>query len=68
MLFYYLGRDYILEPIGHESFIPGRAGRISLNGRKIGLIGELHPQVLENWAIHMPCSAFELTLDVLFNE
>jgi len=65
MLFYYLGRDYTLEPIGHESFIPGRAGRIYRDGKEIGLIGELHPQVLENWSINMPCTAFELTLEDL---
>lgn len=63
MLFYYLGGDYHLEPTEHGSFIPGRVGRISLNGTVIGHIGELHPQVLENWAIHMPCSAFDLNLD-----
>jgi phenylalanyl-tRNA synthetase beta chain len=65
MLFYYLGRDYSLEPIGHGSFIPGRVGRIKVQDRETGLIGELHPQILENWDIHMPCSAFELTLDSL---
>jgi phenylalanyl-tRNA synthetase beta chain len=65
MLFYYLGRDYTLEPMEHGSFISGRAGRIKLEGQEIGRIGELHPQVLENWSINQPCSAFELTLDDL---
>ncbi len=65
MLFYYLGRDYSLEPIHHGSFISGRAGRIKVQAREMGFIGELDPPVLENWAIHMPCTAFELTLDHL---
>ena len=68
MLFYYLGRDYAVHPMEHGSLIAGRAGRIDLNGEKIGLIGELHPQILEHWAIHMPCSVFELTLDRLLGE
>jgi phenylalanyl-tRNA synthetase beta chain len=69
MLFYYLGRDCSLEPIRHASFIPGRVGRIKMQDREIGFIGELHPQVLENWEIHMPCGVFELTLDrLLTNE
>ncbi len=65
MLFYYLGRDYSLEPIHHGSFIPGRVGRVRVQDREIGLIGELHPQVQENWAISMPSSVFELALDSL---
>jgi phenylalanyl-tRNA synthetase beta chain len=65
MLLYYLGRDYSLEPTTHGSFIPGRIGRIKVRDREIGLIGELHPQILENWDIHMPCSVFELTLEDL---
>lgn len=65
MLFYYLGRDYSLEPVDHPSFIPGRTGKIRVKASEIGLIGELHPVVLESWAIHMPCTVFEVTLDFL---
>lgn len=61
----YLGKPYGLEPLSHPSFIEGRAGRIILGGKSVGLIGELHPEVLERWQIAMPCSAFELALDPL---
>lgn len=61
-LMYYLGRDYSLVPAEHPSFIPGRSGYITRNGKNIGVIGEIHPEVLENWSIAMPCSAFEMTL------
>ncbi|MEK9172348.1 MAG: phenylalanine--tRNA ligase subunit beta, partial [Nitrospirota bacterium] len=54
-----------LAPIEHPSFIEGRVARIEFAGKPIGLIGELHPEVLERWQITMPCSMFELTLDPL---
>jgi phenylalanyl-tRNA synthetase beta chain len=65
LLMYYLGGAYQLEPVSHPSFIEGRLGKIVIGGRDLGLIGELHPQVLENWQIVMPCAVFELTLDSL---
>ena len=67
LLMYYLGKSYQLEPVTHPSFLEGRVGRIVHEGRDLGLIGEIHPQVLENWEIHMPCSVFEIALDALLN-
>ncbi len=70
LLCYYLNKpaDHLL-PIEHPSFIEGRVAQIELAGpggaTSIGLIGELHPEVLERWQIGMPCSMFELTLDPL---
>lgn len=65
LLLFYLDRPYTLEPISHPSFLDGRAGRIVSNGRPIGLIGELHPEVLEHWQIGMPSVVFELEVDAL---
>ena len=31
-------------------------------------MGEVHPQVLENWGIQMPCAAVELSLDLMREE
>ena len=43
-------------------FIPGR-GAVVLHGvRRLGLIGEVHPEVLERWDIKMPCAVFEIDL------
>ncbi|MCD5390864.1 phenylalanine--tRNA ligase subunit beta [candidate division NPL-UPA2 bacterium] len=44
------------------SFIEGRFGTVEVNGKEIGIIGELHPEVLYNWSIKMPASALEITL------
>jgi len=65
-LFYYLNRTYSMEPIQHPSFLEGRAGQIVLeDGTVLGVIGELHPEVLERWQITVPAVAFEVDLTKL---
>ncbi len=65
VLFYYLGKEYSLELVEHPSFLEGRAGRIVVGGRPVGVIGELHPEVLERWQITMPVVAFDVNLSQL---
>jgi phenylalanyl-tRNA synthetase beta chain len=48
-----LARDYPM-------FIPGRSGQILLDGQKVGIVGEVHPQVLSNWKIEVPVAVWEL--------
>jgi phenylalanyl-tRNA synthetase beta chain len=64
-LFYYLSRDYDVEESVDPRFIPGRAAAVLYKGKKIGVFGEIHPEVLENWGITVPCTAAELDLDSL---
>lgn len=66
LLLYYLDRPYQLEALDHPSFLTGRAGRILSEGRTVGLLGEIHPEVLEQWQIGMPAVALELDLQQLF--
>ena len=61
---YYLNVDYTLTPVEHPTFLPGRAGEIRKNGRAFGVIGEIHPEVLETWGIAVPVSAFEVNIDI----
>jgi len=61
--FYYLSVDYEVEESDDPRFIPGRAAAVLYKGRKIGVFGEIHPEVLENWGITMPCTAGEFDLD-----
>lgn len=65
LLLFYLNYPYSLEPIDHPSFLEGRAGRILSEDRPVGLIGELHPEVLEQWQVTMPAVVFELEVDAL---
>ena len=67
VLFYYLGKEYSLEPVQHPSFLEGRAGRILVSGKPVGVIGEVHPEVLERWQITMPVVAFDVNLSQLVN-
>ncbi len=65
LLFYHLDCAYKLEPLAHPSFLEGRAGKIVVGEAAIGLIGELHPEVLERWQIAVPAVAFEVNLSQL---
>lgn len=65
VLCYYLGKAYSLEPMRHPSFLEGRAGRILVSGKPVGVIGEVHPEVLERWQIAMPVVAFDVNLSKL---
>jgi phenylalanyl-tRNA synthetase beta chain len=64
-LFYYLSREYAVEESGDCRFIPGRAAAILHRGKTIGVFGEIHPKVLENWGATVPCIAAEFDLDAL---
>ncbi|MCP9455070.1 MAG: phenylalanine--tRNA ligase subunit beta [Nitrospira sp.] len=66
-LLYHVGITYVLEPISHPSFLEGRVGKIVASNTmlELGLIGELHPEVLERWQIAVPVTAFEINLSRL---
>ncbi len=51
----------------HPSFIKGRSGTVFIANIKVGIIGEVHPQVLNNWNLIRPVAAFELNLDEIFS-
>ncbi|MDR0463780.1 MAG: phenylalanine--tRNA ligase subunit beta [Treponema sp.] len=63
--FYYLSREYDVEESSDPRFIPGRAAAIIYNGKKTGVFGEIHPEVLENCNVTVPCTAGEIDLDAL---
>ena len=64
-LFYYLSREYEVEEREDPRFIKGRCAAILYKGDCIGVFGEIHPEVLENWGIGMPCTAAELDMEAL---
>jgi phenylalanyl-tRNA synthetase beta chain len=72
-LFYYINRGYEVDEgagsftgqAGDPRFIPGRAADIRYQGQLVGVFGEIHPGVLENWGITVPCTAAEIDLDLL---
>jgi len=58
-------KAYALKEKNHPSFIEGRCGTIILGEKEMGIIGEIHPQVLNSWGIENPVSAFEMNVEGL---
>ncbi len=70
-LFRMLNINYGVVDTEHPSFIKGRVGRVEVDYKgeliKVAYIGEINPQVLNNFGIEMPTSGFELNLTELYN-
>ncbi|MFX0085124.1 MAG: phenylalanine--tRNA ligase subunit beta [Candidatus Hodarchaeota archaeon] len=64
-LFQSLNTEYELKPIQSTEFIEGRTAQILVNGKNVGIIGEVNPSILENWLIFMPTAAFEIDLTLV---
>ena len=58
-----LGIQYKLKPVVNESFIEGRTGEIMVNDKPIGIIGEVHPSVLNNFKLKKPVVVIEMNVD-----
>jgi phenylalanyl-tRNA synthetase beta subunit len=55
-----------IRPAEHASYIPGRVADIfSPDGRRVGAMGEVYPEVLENYGLKHPVSVMELSLEKL---
>lgn len=61
-----LGFDFTLSTTSNPSFLEGRVGTVLVRKNQVGLIGEIHPQVIENWKLEDPVAAMELDLSRLF--
>lgn len=57
---------YELREENHEYLINGRAGSIFINGKKVGFIGEVHPETLRNWNLRMSVAILEISLEEIF--
>ncbi|MBU2590061.1 MAG: phenylalanine--tRNA ligase subunit beta [Nanoarchaeota archaeon] len=62
-----LNVKYEIKEAEHSSFIKGRVGRVYVNDKSVAYIGEIHPQVLDNFGLQVPVAAFELNLTDLYN-
>lgn len=49
----------------HDYFIEGRQGLIVSDGVDVGELGEVHPQVLENFGICNPAVLFEVNVSIM---
>jgi phenylalanyl-tRNA synthetase beta chain len=60
-----LGLEWRIEETEHGSFIDGRVGAAMVKGVDVGVLGEVHPKVLEAWTLENPVAAFELSMEKL---
>jgi len=60
-----MGMKYTLAEEEAASFIPGRCGKILVDGKTIGHLGEVHPQVLANFSLDYPVAMIEIDVDWL---
>lgn len=51
----------------HPTFHPGRTARMLREGQELGLVGELHPAVLENFNVPARVVAAEVDLELLLD-
>jgi len=56
------GLEWQIKEVKHQSFIDGRVGAAIVNRRNVGIVGEIHPKVLEAWKLENPAAAFELNM------
>jgi phenylalanyl-tRNA synthetase beta chain len=58
--------DFRVEPAEHATFHPGKTARIMVGEQQVGVFGELHPQVQENYDFSPnPVVAADFDLDLL---
>jgi phenylalanyl-tRNA synthetase beta chain len=52
--------------IDHPAFVPGRAANVSVAETGVGILGEVHPEVLTDFGLTHPVALAELTLQRIF--
>lgn len=57
-----IGLEMKLNPTDQPLFLPGRCALLSTDEGPVGAIGEVHPEVLENFDLVQPVSLLELAL------
>ncbi len=59
--------DWTVRETEHPSFLAGRAATISLGDMELGVVGEIHPEVLNNFELENPTGAFEIDLQKIID-
>ena len=62
----HIERARITAPAADDAYSwlqPGRAAEVCLGGAAVGVIGELHPRLLERFEIAQPVTVFDFNLD-----
>jgi phenylalanyl-tRNA synthetase beta chain len=60
-------KKWEMNPVSDPSFIQGRVARITLGKKDVGCLGEIHPEVLNNFELENPVCSFEMNLESLLS-
>jgi phenylalanyl-tRNA synthetase beta chain len=58
-------RNWQIKEAKHPSFLDGRTAAIYMKDKCLGILGEVHPEVLNNFELENPTVAFEINMDSL---
>jgi len=58
-------KNWQIKEAKHPSFLEGRTAAIHMKGKCLGILGEVHPEVLNNFELENSTVAFEIDLDSL---
>ncbi|UCC58730.1 MAG: phenylalanine--tRNA ligase subunit beta [Candidatus Bathyarchaeum sp.] len=56
-------KNWTVKETNHPSFLAGRVATVSLGNMEVGVVGEIHPEVLNNFELENPTGAFEIDLE-----
>uniref|UniRef100_A0A8C5HPJ3 Elongation factor 1-beta n=1 Tax=Gouania willdenowi TaxID=441366 RepID=A0A8C5HPJ3_GOUWI len=57
------GEGYHIQAAEDSIFFPGRCAEIFVDGKSVGRLGVLHPNVVTRFELTMPCSALEMDIE-----
>jgi phenylalanyl-tRNA synthetase beta chain len=58
-------KKWRIKETKHPSLLEGRTAAVYVDGKHLGVLGEVHPEVLNNFELENPTVAFEIDLDLL---
>jgi phenylalanyl-tRNA synthetase beta chain len=59
------GRAFDFEATTHPAFHPGRCAAVKVAGKRVGVVGELHPRLQQRYELPAPAVLFEVLVDPL---
>lgn len=57
------GVGYHLRTCQDDTFFPGRCAQVVVDGRVVGMLGVIHPDVVTAFELNLPCSALQLNIE-----
>ncbi|MGQ9641170.1 MAG: phenylalanine--tRNA ligase subunit beta [Candidatus Bathycorpusculaceae bacterium] len=58
-------KNWQVKAAKHPSFLEGRTAVINIKNKRVGFLGEVHPEVLNNFELENPTATFEIDLETL---